>query len=112
MNRWLRLALEISRSSQAPKHQLAAVIVLGGAVQSVAVNFQRETHDRDYRGKCAEARAIRPHRDYRGADIYVVRSNLRCSRPCDSCQAKIAAAGIRRAVFVDWNGNVASERYC
>lgn len=70
---------------------MCAVIVKGGAVLSVGIN-------RNYNH--AERRAIRPHVDYSGSTIYVMRHNGRISRPCVDCQRIILEAGIGRAVFI------------
>lgn len=92
--RFLAMAHKICRKSNHPQHQLGAVVVKGGAVISVACNHR-------HWGKHAEIRALRPHLDLTGATVYVVRNNLRCSRPCRMCRLAILAAGIKTIVFYD-----------
>ncbi len=58
----------------------------------------------------AEARALRPHVDYRGAKLYSARSNRRISKPCPDCMAKIRTAGIKEIIYVDINNNLIRER--
>ena len=102
MNRYLQLAREISYSSTAVQQKMGSVIVQGGCILSVGVNLN---------WKHAEARAIRPHRDYRGATIYVMRSNGRISRPCPACQSKIIKAGIKRAIYIALDGSEVTETF-
>lgn len=102
MNRFLQLAHELTRYSTAKQQRMAAVVVRGGSVLSTGVN-RGWSH--------AEHRALRPHMDLRGAVLYVARHNMRCSRPCDDCQAKAIKAGIRKAVYVSRDGTVVTERY-
>jgi deoxycytidylate deaminase len=102
MNRYLELAREISYQSTAVQQKMASVIVKGGCILSVAVNLN---------WKHCEARAIKPHRDYRGATIYVMRSNGRCSRPCDACQKLIIKAGIKRAIYISWDNIMVTESF-
>jgi deoxycytidylate deaminase len=102
MNRYLRLAHELTKYSLAKQQRMAAVVVKGGSVLSTGVN---------YRFHHAEARAIRPHKDFTGATIYVARHNQRCSRPCNDCQRKIIRAGIKRAVYISQAGTVVTERF-
>ena len=102
MNRHLQLALEATSQSTAKHQRMASVIVKGGRVLSIGVNL-------DF--KHAEARAIRPHRDYEGATIYVMRHNGLCSRPCNDCQKKIIKAGIKRAVYISWDNTIVTETF-
>ncbi len=100
MNRYLDIARQLSHESDHKAQKMAAVVVRGGAIVSVGINRS---------GKCAEKRALRPHRDFEGADIYVARSNGRISRPCAKCQALLIKAGIRRAHYVALDGSIVQE---
>lgn len=102
MIRWLALAMKVSQESDHIAHRLGCVIVKGGAVLSRAANLHR-------RGRCAERRALRPHRDLRDAVAYVVRSNGGVSRPCKHCQVALRDAGISFVVFVDEHRRVVRE---
>lgn len=102
MNRYLQLALEGCNLSTAKQQRMCAVIVKGGRVLSIGANMG---------WKHAETRAIRPHRDYKGATIYVMRENERVSRPCNDCQKKIVRAGIKRAIYISWDRTVVTESF-
>ena len=100
--KFLELAREISKESTAIQQKMASVIVKAGKVISIGINLK---------DKHAEARAIKPHMDYRGCDIYVSRWNGRISRPCDACQKKISKAGIRRAYYISLDGKMVQETF-
>jgi pyrimidine deaminase RibD-like protein len=96
--KFIRLANKAAEESKHEQHFMAAVVVKGGAVMSQAANGASG------RGH-AEARALRPHRDYKGATIYIVRLNGRkISKPCPHCTQKIKEAGISEVVFIDTDG--------
>lgn len=100
MQRWLRLTKQLTSLSCAKQQRMAAVVVKGGAILGMGVNRH---------GNCAERRAIRPHRNYSGATIYIMRHNGRCSRPCNDCQRLIVAAGITRSVYVAADGTTVAQ---
>lgn len=103
MNSYIQLAYKKTGQSGHPKHQMACVVVRGGAVVSSAANLRMW-------GKCCERRALRPNHDYRGATLIVVRDNGGCSRPCKRCQKLIKAAGISKVIFVDEHREIVVER--
>lgn len=74
---------------------MSALIVVGGAIKSIGLN---RLYDH------AERRAIRPHMDYTGGDIYIARGNGKMSRPCPACTKLIVAAGIKRAFYIGIDG--------
>lgn len=102
MNRYLKLAHTISYTSTAINQKMAAVVVKGGAILSVGVNLNY---------KHAERRALLPHRDYEGATIYVMRTNSKCSRPCDACQKLLIRAKIKRAIYISWDNVMVTETF-
>jgi deoxycytidylate deaminase len=102
MNRYLKLAHKLSLQSTAKTHGMAAVVVRGGALLSVGINLGF---------RHAETRSLRPHVNYAGADIYIMRRNKGTSKPCPACQRKIAAAGIRRAIYISVDGIETTETY-
>jgi deoxycytidylate deaminase len=103
MTRPLRIARKAALRSRHPQHQMAAVVIRGGAVVSVGVNGAPG-------GPHAETRALRPHMDYTGCDIYIVRlKGRKTSRPCASCLKRIIEAGIDRVTYTDELGN---QRTC
>jgi pyrimidine deaminase RibD-like protein len=96
--KFIRLANKAAEESKHHQHLMAAVVTKGGAVLSMEANAESG------RGH-AEARALRPHHDYRGATIYIVRLNgRRVSKPCPNCTKKIKDAGISTVVFTDVDG--------
>lgn len=96
--KFLRLANKAAEDSKHHQHFMAAIVTKGGAVLSMEANAESG------RGH-AEARALRPHRDYRGATIYIVRLNGRkISKPCPACTQKIKDAGVSTVVFTDTDG--------
>jgi pyrimidine deaminase RibD-like protein len=96
--RFIRLANKAAEDSKHHQHMMAAIVTKGGAVLSMEANAESG------RGH-AEARALRPHRNYKGATIYIVRLNgRRISKPCPACTQKIIEAGISTVVFVDTDG--------
>lgn len=105
MSRFLDLAYRVAlkdwskRPMSEKSKRMAAVVVRGGQVLSFATNH----HHRH-----AEARALRPHMDYTGATVYVMRLNKKVSKPCPECQNALKAAGIRKAVYVNLTCSVES----
>lgn len=83
---------------------MAAVVWRGGSLLSVAANGSRY-------GQHAETRALRPHQDFTGATMLVVRDPLKgCSRPCAHCWERIRASGIRYVMYVEHNGKLVKEK--
>lgn len=96
--KFIRLARKAAEDSKHHQHLMAAIVTKGGAVLSMEANAESG------RGH-AEARCLRPHRDYRGATIYIVRLNGRMvSKPCPNCTQKIKDAGVTTVVFTDVDG--------
>lgn len=103
MTKLLDIAYKATKGSTHPIHQMAAVVMRGGAILAVESNLGR-------RGGHCERRVLRPHQDLTGATIVVVRANRGVSKPCCSCMNAIAAAGIKKVVYVDFGGVVQIER--
>jgi deoxycytidylate deaminase len=103
MTRLLNIAYKATRLSTHPFHQMAAVVARGGSILAVEPNLERL-------GAHCERRALRPHLNLAGATIVVVRANRGVSRPCPRCMAAIRAAGIKKVVYVDFDGEVQVER--
>jgi tRNA(Arg) A34 adenosine deaminase TadA len=108
--RWIQRALKISRRSLHSQHRVAALVIRGGNVLGSAVNSSSITYGSDKWSKHAEVRALRPNRDYTGATILVARHGGSMSRPCHNCMAVIKDAHIKEIVYLDWNGNLRTER--
>lgn len=101
MSRHLSLALRLTSKSGHPKYKMAAVLIKGGAVVSVAVNLHRW-------GKHAEVRCLRP--GVTGDLLVVARKGGRCSKPCPSCEKAIRKAGVAKVVYIDWSGDTVEVR--
>ena len=99
--KYLHLAREISKQSTSIQQRMAAIVVRSNKIISVGIN-RKDSH--------AETRALRPHMDLRGCDIYVMRHNGRISRPCPNCQAKVIKAGINRCYYIGLDGSIVEER--
>ncbi len=67
----------------------------GGAILAAEANgSQGEGH--------AEERALRPHRNFEGATLYVIRlDGKKVSRPCYHCTRLILKSNISHVVFFD-----------
>ncbi len=102
---WYSVALRHTRHSTHHKHKMAAIVVRGGRILSVAANTNMP-HGH------AEARAIKRGIDYAGATVIVARGNLLISRPCPKCMAVIEAAGIKKMVYADRLGRLVEETTC
>lgn len=102
MDRFYRIAWELAFQSQyhGRNKRMASVVVYGGKVLSKACNME---------GKHCEVRALRPHRDYSGATVYVARTNGLISRPCKRCIPVLKSAGIARMVYINIEGNLTCE---
>ncbi len=82
---------------------MAAVVVRGGAVLSLAANHREA-------GKHAEYRALNRIRDVQGATIYVMRKNKLTSKPCPKCRQLLLERGIKKAVYINTDGHIEIER--
>ena len=100
--------------------KMGAVVIKGGRVLSRGSNLswgcRYPVDTSNYiRGKHAEARAIRPRIDVKGATIYIARVNKNdklatMSKPCKDCIQDIAKSGIRKVAYVDWNGDLTIKK--
>lgn len=103
MNRWLKTAYKVAEHGvhRVRAYQLGCVIVRGGQVISAEPNYIMNH---------AEERAIRPHHDYSGATLYVVRRGGGISKPCKVCRAIIESSGISKIVYIGLDGTPITER--
>ena len=109
--RYLEIASNLAKSSDAGRYKHGAIIVKGGRVLSTGIN-KFKNHPNIFENKSiikqkahihAEADAIRKAGDLKGATIYVARinktGNTGLSRPCNYCYEKIIEAGITKIVY-------------
>lgn len=101
MNRYMELAAALSRQSSMPK-QVGAIVVRGGRV--LGVGFNREgscRHTPSAWSRHAEVAAVLDAGDARGCTLYVYRGKMgpRLSKPCQSCQTLLRAAGIKKVYY-------------
>lgn len=101
MNNWFKLAMRLTKKSSHKKHKMAAVVISGGRVLSIAANTQ------DWGGH-AELRALR-NINCKGGIIIVARSNGRCSKPCKKCLQLIRESGLAKMVYIDKEGTLEVE---
>jgi deoxycytidylate deaminase len=103
MERWIEFARKVGLESPHPKFRLGAVVCRGGQVLAFAPNLARW-------GRCAERRCLVRNIDFRGATIYIVRTNFRMSRPCVHCLERIKETGIKKMVYLNDSGEIVQER--
>lgn len=100
MRKLLRLALLACKRSMHPRHKMGAVVLNGRKIVSVACNSHKW-------GDHAEIRALKKAT---GDKLIVVRDGMRMSKPCEICRHVIKMKGIREITYVDWTGNIITER--
>lgn len=109
-DRWYRTALKLTEDSKHSRYKMAAVIVKNGSVLSRATNGPSKPLGKYSGGRHAEASALMPHHgDFRTADIVIARQGSKMSKPCSECMERIRAAGIRKIIYADWQGNITVE---
>ena len=100
--RFLAMALKVASKSTHPQHLMGAVVVKGGAVVNAASNLATwKSH--------AERRAVRPHMDMEGCTVYIIRTNRRCSAPCEDCRNALIEAGIKCIIYYNSNNQIQRE---
>ena len=110
--RFLTIAINLARSSNAGRYRHGAVVVKGGRILSTGINKVRNHPDvlsskEEVKSEShihAEIDAIRKVSNLDGAKIYVARLNkngtsVGLSRPCDSCYDKIVEVGITKIIY-------------
>ncbi len=103
------IALKTSKKSLHDKHKMAAVIIQGGRVVSLAPNGKSIWHGGQKSSRHAECRAIGQNH-FKDATLIVARSNGSRSAPCPNCLRRIINAGISRVVYADWDGRLIIEK--
>jgi deoxycytidylate deaminase len=111
MKKMINIAYKATGNSTHANHQMAAIIIRGGAILSVAANTCGPGDLESYKGLyCCERKALRKHVDYSGATLIVVRANGKCSKPCTKCAVLIKAAKIKRVVYVNMAGKLVTQK--
>jgi pyrimidine deaminase RibD-like protein len=82
---------------------MACIVILGGKVLAAEPNSHAY-------GRHAEVRALRPHGNYVGGTLYVMRSNSKFSKPCENCWKALDKAGINTVVYFDDQNRPKKER--
>jgi len=107
MNRYLRIAKELSINSDHAQHKIGAVIVNKNRIVSKGWN-QLKTHSKSphpYKSIHSEFDAVNKANpeQLKGATIYIYREhkNGECaiSRPCPSCFSMLKSKGIEKIVY-------------
>jgi tRNA(Arg) A34 adenosine deaminase TadA len=108
-----KLAGKLADCSTYGNFRHGAVLVRGGAVQSLGFNNEKycsrgakyRPEEKGHATYHAEIRAILgvPYHITKNSTIYVARVNKvgesRISKPCDMCQAVLNSQGIRKAIY-------------
>lgn len=96
-----RLAKNVSKLSQHPRHKLGAVIVVNGKPVSVGYNHYKSHPEARYSGIHAEIHAIKTtgKNKIKGSSIFVYRKTkdgkLAIAKPCEDCMKNLADFGIK-----------------
>lgn len=96
-----RLAKNVARMSQHPKHRLGAVLVSKGKPVSVGHNQYKSHPEAKYTGLHAEVQALKNSgkSEIRGSTIFVYRNTkdgkLAIAKPCKDCMTELEKFGIK-----------------
>ncbi len=111
---WLfKQALKEARKGRHKDALVGALLIRGGSVVARASNMSRPFGCSN-RGFHAEERVLK-NRDARGLTLVVVRANRNgkpatMSRPCEKCLPLIIKKGVKKVIYINWNGNFVEER--
>ena len=104
--KYQKIAQKFCNNSTHAKHKMAAVIIRGGAIIAKAAN-------KGIWGEHAEKRALQSANDpraFKGGIIIIARSNNKMSKPCEECFNLIKSAGIKKIIYLDWEGDLVIEK--
>lgn len=96
-----RLAKNVSKLSQHPKHKLGAALVYNGKPVSVGHNRHKSHPEAKYSGLHAEIQALKSsgRSKIRGSSMFVYRETkqgcLALAKPCKDCMSKLIDFGIK-----------------
>lgn len=96
-----RLAKNVSKLSQHPKHKMGAVIVANGKPISVGHNQYKSHPEAKYSGLHAEIQALKTSgkSKIKGSSIFVYREtkhgDLALAKPCNDCTKQLVEFGIK-----------------
>jgi len=113
ISRWIEQARRESLFGRHKDQLIGALLMKGGKVIARASNLSRPYGDCN-RGFHAEERLLRK-RCAKGCTLVVVRSNRRgqpstMSRPCHKCFPLVQSSGVKKIVYVNWEGQIVVER--
>lgn len=109
------MAYKTSLSGKHSAAKIGAVLVKGGRIIDKESNLSRPFGDLN-RGFHAEERLLkRCKHTAEGSTLVVVRSNYKgklstMSRPCKKCFPLVKSTGIKKIIYIDWNGNIVVEK--
>lgn len=111
MHHWITQACKEARKGRHSSHLIGALLISGGAVIARAANYSKP-HGLENRGRHAEERILRYA--VSGCVLVVARCNRKgapatMSRPCAHCWHLAVKAGVRKVVYVDWQGKITQE---
>jgi deoxycytidylate deaminase len=100
-----RLARNIAKMSQHPKHKLGAVLVVKGTPLSVGHNQRKSHPEAFYTGLHAEIQALKNSgkKEIKGSTMFVYRNRkdgtLAMAKPCVNCMEELKKFGIKRVWY-------------
>lgn len=112
MRRWIRLAHKVSLYGKHPISKIGAILLKGKPI-AFAANYSRP-YGTENRGFHAEERVLK-NCDAEGATIVVVRSSINgslatMSRPCTRCWELLKNKGVKKVIYINWEGEIVIER--
>ena len=111
----INLAYKTSLTGRHSAAKVGAVLINGGRIIDKESNMSRPFGDHN-RGFHAEERLIKRCGSYtKNSTLVVVRSNCKgkkstMSRPCSKCFPLVVKSGIKKIIYVDWNGETVVEK--
>lgn len=93
---------------------MGALLIKGGQVICSSANMSRPFGKLN-RGFHAEERLLKSQKNAKGATLVVVRLNKHkkpatMSRPCPKCWPLVLASGVKKVIYINWDGCVIVER--
>lgn len=105
----INIATKLARKAPNKTFRLGAVLVKSGRVLAQGYNIMNSI-----KSVHAEEMALNRVNNSKGANVSVVRlrkdGSFAMAKPCDSCMAKLIAAGIKKITFTREDGSVETLR--
>lgn len=111
----LRIASKSALDGKHPHALVGAVLIKGGRVIDKTANYSRPFGE-DNCGFHAEERLVRNNPQHvKGSIIVVARRNKKgapstMSRPCKKCYPLLCKHGVKKVIYINWDGEVTVEK--